>query len=414
MAARHNGSRTDGQLDLFASPRSTHETIDTIRTDSRQTLAGTLSQDGARTGTQGPPAADVAGGGYFNYGNIPALQGYPNLHVGLTKGSATDKLIYNLTAYPYNMTQFREALAYGINSSEIVQHALFGYGVPANDAQGLVSPAFSTYTPNQPKYDYNPQKSLQLLQQIGFTIGSDGSLHYPNGTVFSATLWTDVDFSFDIDAARVVSQDLGNLGMQITIQSVLVNTLIGDYFANANGIRNNLILLYAPGAYYGDRWLDAQPQCAVCFQPGCIGWWGGHWLWPPSADAQYQSNLTAIDRTANPVLEQKYLNNIQYLNAEYLPWIMIAYPDMVSVYSTQHWKNWGPNYFWYMKDNKTVLETLQPVVPTTTSSSTTSVMTTAGAPSDLGTYALIGGVVIAVVAIAGAFVYASRARRKQT
>jgi ABC-type transport system substrate-binding protein len=379
--------------------------------------------------------ADLAGGGYFNYGNIPALQGggYPNLHLAITKGSATDKLVYNLAIYPYNMTQFRQAMAYGINSSAVVQSALFGYGVPANEAQGDVSPMFPTYNPNQVKYDYNPQKSLQLLGEIGFKMGADGMLHYPNGTVFSATLWTDLDFSFDSDAAQVVAQDLSqNLGMQINMQSVLVSTLLGDYFGNANGIRNNLILIYSPGAYYGDRWLDAQPQCAVAFQPGCIGYWGAHWLMPPSADAQYQSNLTAIDRTGNPALEQKYLNNIQYLNSQYLPWIMVAYPDMVSVYNTARWTNWptAPSVLWYMLDNKTSLETLQPVGPTTTSTSAASTLSTSAstastsmvttivstvttsASSTLGTYALIGGVVIAIVAIAGAFAYISRARKK--
>src|SRR5208283_287803 len=62
MAARHQHPETDGQLDLFASPRPTHETIDPIRPNGRDTLAGALPEDGARTGAQGPPPPDAAGG----------------------------------------------------------------------------------------------------------------------------------------------------------------------------------------------------------------------------------------------------------------------------------------------------------------------------------------------------------------
>ena len=157
--------------------------------------------------------------GQINFLNIPALQASPNIHV-ITSGnvgSKAEQLIYNVTAYPYNMTQFRQAMVYGINSSAVVQNAYDGFAQPANNAQGLVSPAYPTYNPNQPKYDYNPSKALDLLHSIGFTGGgSAGPLKFPNGPAFSTTIWTTVDRASDIQVASVVSQDLSNLGMQVS------------------------------------------------------------------------------------------------------------------------------------------------------------------------------------------------------
>src|SRR6266446_6937254 len=63
MAARRSNLDSDEQLDLFASRRLTHDTVDPIRPDGRKTLARTPSEDGARTGTEGTPASDASGGG---------------------------------------------------------------------------------------------------------------------------------------------------------------------------------------------------------------------------------------------------------------------------------------------------------------------------------------------------------------
>jgi len=63
MAVRRNNN-DERQLDLFGAKGTTHDnTIDTIRTDGRETLAGALPQDGARTGGLGTPASDAPGSG---------------------------------------------------------------------------------------------------------------------------------------------------------------------------------------------------------------------------------------------------------------------------------------------------------------------------------------------------------------
>src|SRR5579859_7599785 len=61
MAIRRNHVDLDQQLDLFSTRRPTHDHIDTIRPDGRETLAPALPENGAGTGAKGIVAPDALG-----------------------------------------------------------------------------------------------------------------------------------------------------------------------------------------------------------------------------------------------------------------------------------------------------------------------------------------------------------------
>src|SRR5690242_6475549 len=63
MAVRRKQTNSDQQLDFFRTPHRIYDTPDPIRPDGRETLARTPSENGARPGTEGATASDVAGGG---------------------------------------------------------------------------------------------------------------------------------------------------------------------------------------------------------------------------------------------------------------------------------------------------------------------------------------------------------------
>ncbi|MGH2638008.1 MAG: ABC transporter substrate-binding protein, partial [Rhabdochlamydiaceae bacterium] len=68
--------------------------------------------------------ADAAGP--LTYGNLAALQGHSNIHLNTYGGNFGTFMMYNITHYPYNMTEFRQAIAYAMNTSEIIQQSEFG------------------------------------------------------------------------------------------------------------------------------------------------------------------------------------------------------------------------------------------------------------------------------------------------
>jgi peptide/nickel transport system substrate-binding protein len=382
-------------------------------------------------------AADLAGP--LDPSNIPAILSNPNIHLLDTRGQGISVLTYNVTIYPYNMTAFRQALAFGINESQIVSQSYNGYAVPASNAEGGVSPTYPLYNSNIKQYSFDQNQSIALLQSIGITKGSDGHFQYPNGTDITLTIWTDTDQTFDSVTAGIVQADLQNMGFNVNLQITKQSNILGDYAANTQGIRSAMIIFANRGPFFGDAWLDAQPGWNVyeyTIPPN------SHWEYPPSADAEYQANYSAIVATNNLTIEQQDLNNIQALNSQYLPVIPLAYQDEIFAYNAQHWTNWPTDAMEVSNyQNQTALAVLEPLGATsqsttssTSSSSTTStpsgttstssvsstvsssqsttssLHTTSSSPATLSgtTLTAIAAVVVVIIIIAGVVIYSRR------
>ena len=367
---------------------------------------------------------DVAG--YLDPSNIPAFPS--NIHLYAAPGMLITPMWYNVTSYPYNMTAFRQALAYSINYTQLVKQALNGYAVPGNTGAGTLPSSAGLYNPNVHKYSYNPTQALSLLNSIGIKVGSDGYLQYRNGTDISLTIWTDTDNTWDLGVANMVLHDLQAIGFQGTLEVTKLGNILADDIGNKMGIRHDLII-FSDNRFPANPWNDAQPGWLI-YSYALIP--NSHWEYPPAADAQYYSNLTALEGTANTTLQAHYLNNIQMLNSEYLPNLPLVYPDWVFAYNTQHFTGWdqsqssGSFYIPYYT-NFTLLSSLQPISgvqttttsassaqassSSTTSSGSTTTTTTSTASSSSTTYLLVA-VVVAVLVIIGVAAVIYRRRPK--
>lgn len=366
--------------------------------------------------------------------NAQAVLKNSNIHILDEKGLYISDIQYNDSIYPYNMTQFRQALVFGINQSAFINAALNGYGLPAYSAEGVVSPSASLwYNPAQAKYSYNTSQSLKLLGEIGITKGSDGHLQYSNHTDVTLNLWTDTDNTEDpLGAASIVS-NLQALGFVVNLQTTSVSNIVGNYNSNQNGIRSGMILSTSNPPVWGNPYLDSLPAWDVYWLATTPN---PYWEYPPSVDAEYRSNYTAFLGTANTTQEHTYLDNIQALNAANLPTIVLAYPDALWAYNTQNWKNWPTGYIEYGAQimNASAFANLQPVgaqssttatatsgnatssstsgntsttiIPTTQTSANSS--TSALAPNNTLTLAAIA--IIIIIIVGGAAAYFARRR----
>jgi ABC-type transport system substrate-binding protein len=349
--------------------------------------------------------------------NAQAVTKNPNIHILDEKGLYISDLQYNDTIYPYNMTQFRQALVYGINQTAYINAAFNGYAVPAYTAEGVLSPLASLwYNSNQQKYSYNTTQATNLLNSIGIRKGSDGHLQYPNGTDIVINMWADTDNTADAIGASIVKTDLQNLGFLVNLQTTSVSNIVGYYNSNLNGIRSAIILSSTNPPVWGNPYLDALPGWDVYWLATVPNI---HWEYPPIADAEYQSNYSAFLSTANTTEEYKYLANIQALNAAYLPTIVLAYPDALWAYNTQYWTNWPSGYIQYGGNimNATAFANLEPVTVSSSSSSSistssSSVTTTASSTSTGTGYLTIAvGAVIIVIIVGSAAYLVRRAKR---
>ena len=370
--------------------------------------------------------------------SLKAISANPNIHIFDEKGQNIMTLEYNVTSYPYNMTAFRQALVYAINQSQIQSQALAGYSLTAYNAEGGIPPNQPLYNKNTMHYSFNQSAALALLQSIGIKKGSNGLLQYPNGTAVTINLVTDSDQTFDISAATAVKANLQSLGFTINSQVLAGSTITGDFPSNVNDIQHALILYTSiGGAFFPNAWADARPGNIVYQLSYGVG--GQYWEYPPNINAQYLSNVSAIDNTSSITGEASYLSNIQSLSAQYLPTVVLAYPDELWAYNTQRWTNWPSSQTSYIYDgdwvNQTLLASLQPATSSTTGSSTSSnvtlstggttgtsvsqsattttsfSLTTSPSSSGIGNTVLIAGVVVAIIVIAGVVAFALRRGR---
>jgi ABC-type transport system substrate-binding protein len=352
--------------------------------------------------------------------NAPSIVGHQGLGIIDEKGRGITDIQYNDTMYPYNMTAFRQALVFAINQTQYINLALNGYGVPAYTGEGTVAPNSSIwYNPGVTKYSFNTTTATALLNSIGIKKGTDGYMQFPNGTDITLSLWADTDNTADTLGAGVVKNDYMALGFKVNLQTTSIANIVSDYGSNVQGIRSAMILssIYAP--IWGFALLDVEPAWNVYWLPTVPNI---YWEYPPSADAQYQSNLSAWKTTDNITQEKVYVDNIQSLNSQFLPTIVLAYQDDLWGYNTQVWHNWPTNgaiTFEANTWNFTALLSLTPSLSTTTtagsststSTGLTSSLTTntsSSTSSGISTLEIAAIAIVVIIVVVGAILFLRR------
>jgi peptide/nickel transport system substrate-binding protein len=340
------------------------------------------------------------------------LSSNPHLKLYPGTGLAIQSIQWNDTQYPFNMTAFRQAMAYGIDQQSIINQANGGYGIPAYGAEGTVSPVATTwYNPAQTQYNFNQTEAIRLLNSIGIKKGSDGFLQYSNGTDITLHLWTDTDQTPDTVAAGIVQTDLQQLGFKTDLFTTNVAGLSSNYFDGLHNAGSAMIIFTSYAGAFGSPFLDMLPgwdTYYVVTAPATT------WESPSSAQAEYMSNYTAFLGTNNPALEKLYLNNVQAINAQYLPMLPLDYAPYMWMGNTQYWGNWPNPQTSYVEwgpsqMNRTLLDTL---VPISGVASTTASSSSAAQGTQFSSYLIYGAVAAAVVVVVIAGFAATRRKPK--
>ena len=138
----------------------------------------------------------------------------------------TSYMIVNLTQYPFQYPQVREALSLALDRAAVVDAGEYGEQPPALSPTGLVIPLqdgelAAQYTARYGQPDLS--KARSLLKSVGFRY-SGGRLYEPNGKPFSLTIigpsaYTDVMADY-----QVVAQQWRDLGATVTIDGEAVNS----------------------------------------------------------------------------------------------------------------------------------------------------------------------------------------------
>ena len=125
----------------------------------------------------------------------------------------------------FNDERFRQAVSHAINREQIVRNVFDGLAQPGYGPETPANKLF--YSPDGPKFEYNPTKAKELLQQIGLKDGNgDGILELPNGKPVSFNIITNVENRLRVGTATIITADLKKIGLDASFTPISFTTLI--------------------------------------------------------------------------------------------------------------------------------------------------------------------------------------------
>jgi peptide/nickel transport system substrate-binding protein len=127
----------------------------------------------------------------------------------------------NLTLKPLDNKLVRQALAYGIDRPKVSKIGEYGYQPPGSQT-GVVIPTFNDWydSSQAAKYNYkfDPTKAQSLLQQAGFSKGSDGIFKDSSGKRLSFTIISISGYTDWTASLQVVADNLKQAGVEVKEQ----------------------------------------------------------------------------------------------------------------------------------------------------------------------------------------------------
>jgi len=147
---------------------------------------------------------------------VLALERESNLQVLRAPGTVLGYLAFNTRDPILKDVRVRQALAYAIDRAPMIHYLMRDFARPA---YSLLPPESWAYDGNVPRYDYNPDRARQLLEQAG----------YPsvNGVRFHLTMKTGTDENTRLMAA-VLQQQLRDVGVALDIRTFEFATFFSD------------------------------------------------------------------------------------------------------------------------------------------------------------------------------------------
>jgi peptide/nickel transport system substrate-binding protein len=150
------------------------------------------------------------------FDTVVALEREPDLTILRGPGTVLSYMAFNLRDPVSKDVRVRQAIAFAIDRSPILQYLGRGFERPA---YSILPPESWAYNGDVPHYDYNPEKARELLEQAGYPL--------VNGVRFHLTMKTSTEGSTRVLAA-VLQQQLRDVGIALDIRTFEFATFFSD------------------------------------------------------------------------------------------------------------------------------------------------------------------------------------------
>lgn len=171
---------------------------------------------------------------YLSPDDIASIKYDPNLHLYLRPSFNVGYIAINNEKYPFNKREIRVAICHAINKEKLINDVFDNMAKPAIT---FISPFLWGYNDYLESYEYDLEKSKQLLKEAGF----------PNG--FKTTLWV-MDavrdyFPKPILVAQFIKESLQDINIDVEIKVFNWN----EYLIKIHGGKHEMALIGWTGDY---------------------------------------------------------------------------------------------------------------------------------------------------------------------
>lgn len=253
-------------------------------------------------------------------------------------------LVFNFRKYPLNIKEVRQAMAYAINRAELANIEWPIGGIPDEYLVGFanvyipqwLNESFRSKYLERWKYEYNPSKAEQLLQQLGFKKGADGIYVTPNGTKleFNAAFSTWLK----PETAEALANQLAKVGIKLNIRMYDSATYSAEDGIFNTGQFDIGVIPHASPSFSFANTLVTQKLRWVSH-----GFYNYPELWKvPWSDKPI--NITELaDKLDEPLPEKEirnYVATLTYVQGENLLWIHLFTRPVIILLNKQKFTGW--------------------------------------------------------------------------
>jgi peptide/nickel transport system substrate-binding protein len=335
--------------------------------------------------------------------DIPAAQ-FP----ALTKTSGVETFESNVWSFEYltfncydepaslgnpvlKDVKFRQALNWAVDREKLVQVGLSGYGRPGStvcppDEYPTSWNAHYEPSPEQ-KYGFDIEKAKQLLDAAGY-VDSDGNgmREDKNGKPITLRLWARNETISSQREGKLLADWFSQCGLKIDFD------VVDDGVLDAKLYNYNDAGAYAPDydMYLWDFVGYADPgDSLACFVTDQIEWWND----PCWSNEEYDTVMDQQMGELDPQARLEMIHRLQEIFYVESPYIVLTYPNNLSVVDTSRWEGWVPfmgSSPFYNAFNIDSYVKLHPLVKTTG---------TTESKSNTTLYIIIGAIAAAVIVV---------------
>jgi len=181
---------------------------------------------------------DMATSDALSLNQAPELDklGAQGVTVKYTPANTWEHADFNLDKVWFQDAKVRQAIAYAVNRTDIVNKVLFGktvvmdtYLSPGNWASMMNPTMVQKYGTKFPltKYEFNPDKAKQLLDQAGWTVGSDG-VRAKGGTKLAFRWSTTANNQQRAAVTQIIKENLKAVGIDVTLEYIPAQQFFAD------------------------------------------------------------------------------------------------------------------------------------------------------------------------------------------